>query len=115
MCIRVDTCEGTCAYVQVHVCMHVGMCEGTCAYVWVHACMHVWRAEADDRNLPCCSSALFFEARSLSQFLGSQASLSSQLALGIPCLSFPRLELQTCPPNSGAPNSCLLGGKHFSP
>lgn len=118
VCLHDGMCEGTCAYVQVHMCLYVGMCEGTCVYVQVHVYMHVWRAEADVRNLSYCSSALFFEAGPLNQFLRSHASLSIQLALRIPCLSFPRLELQTCPPKiylgSEAPNSCLLGAKHFN-
>ena len=95
-----------------HVCFHVRMYEGTCICVGVcaHACVEFW-SQSQESSLSLFHPMLW----SLNQFLGSQTGLSCQLALGIPCLFFPGLELQTWSPHiylgSGAPNSCPLGGK----
>lgn len=91
---------------------HVLMYEDTSIRVGVcaHACVEFW-SQSQESSLSLFHPMLW----SLNQFLGSQAGLGCQLALGICCLSFLGLELQTWPPyiylGSGAPNSCRLGGK----
>lgn len=94
-CLHV--CEHVC-YACLHVCGHVcvtclhgHVCGRTCG-----GCTCMWRLEVDVKNPPSTLFHLVHGSR-ISQSDSepvNMACLASQLALGIPCLCPPRLELQ---------------------
>lgn len=72
-----------CVCTHVNVCTHRNVCTSTSA--------HVWKPKGDVQHHP--QLLFLYEAVALNQ--SQSCTLSGWLALGIPCLCLPMLELQT--------------------